>query len=102
MNGSIDILKQMGYTKELKDGLCFPDDVPKPDVDRVKDLAADLFLAKIETDDLINDRHPYFLIERFVPEQNRMEASSAMNQPTLTKLVRLLQVIFNNYLPKAK
>ena len=62
VQGSHDILKQMGYTKPVTDGLSFPDDVTVPDVERIKVLAGELFLAKYEVDELIHDRHPYLHI----------------------------------------
>jgi len=62
VTGSYDVLIQMGYTKKVPDGLSFPEDILHPDTGKVKILAADLFLAKYEVDELVHDRHPYLEI----------------------------------------
>lgn len=83
ISGSIDILKKLGYTKQLKDGLSFPDDISEPDVERVKQIAADLYLAKVETDDMIQNRHPYLIIEPYKREGS--STPSGVSQNTIKK-----------------
>ncbi|XP_031570397.1 E3 ubiquitin-protein ligase RNF31-like [Actinia tenebrosa] len=82
INGSVEILMKMGYTKRLKDGLSFPDDINEPDIVRVKEIAADLYLAKIETDDLIQNRHPYYVIASSQREASSGPSKEKIRAPT--------------------
>ena len=66
--GSRDILSQMGYTEDLDDGVSFPANVPEPDVQRLRDLAPDLFFARYEIDAMLTNNHPFYEIEPPVPE----------------------------------
>ena len=67
--GSRDMLKQMGYTHDIVDGVAFPPDVTEPDVNRLKDLAADLFFARYEIDALLVNRHPFYEIVPPIPQE---------------------------------
>ncbi|XP_048577169.1 E3 ubiquitin-protein ligase RNF31 isoform X2 [Nematostella vectensis] len=60
IEGSTDILRQMGYTANVQDGLSFPDNIIEPNVEKVRELAADLYLARVEIGDLVKGKHPYF------------------------------------------
>ena len=57
--GSRDILFQMGYTENIQDGVSFPEDVKEPNVEMLKDMAADLFLARYEIEALMAQTHLY-------------------------------------------
>ena len=40
MEGSLDILQQMGYTLQTAEGLSFPDDVLEPDIEKIKEVGS--------------------------------------------------------------
>lgn len=45
-----EILKQIGYSEETRDSVCFPVDVGEPDVEMLRKLAAELLMAKYEVE----------------------------------------------------
>ena len=76
--GSRDILSQMGYTEDIDDGVSFPLNVTEPDVQKLRELAPDLFFARYEIDALLVNSHPYYEITPPVPE-------SEVQLPTLLR-----------------
>lgn len=52
MIGARDILKMIGYTEEDSNTLRFPDQVKEPDRDKLCVIAAELLMAKLETEDI--------------------------------------------------
>lgn len=66
--GSRDILSQIGYTQDIADGVAFPASVTEPDVNRLKNLAPDLFFARYEIDALIGDAHPFYELKPKIPQ----------------------------------
>ncbi|XP_074616900.1 E3 ubiquitin-protein ligase RNF31-like isoform X2 [Acropora palmata] len=66
--GSRDILSQIGYTQDIADGVAFPASVTEPDVNRLKNLAPDLFFARYEIDALISDTHPFYELKPKIPQ----------------------------------
>ena len=76
--GSRDILSQMGYTQDIDDGVSFPLNVTEPDVQKLRELAPDLFFARYEIDALLVNSHPYYEIAPPVPE-------SEVQLPTLLR-----------------
>lgn len=61
--GSRDILSQMGYTQDIQGGVAFPPNVDEPDVNRLRNLAPDLFLARYEIDALLVGTHPFYELD---------------------------------------
>ena len=76
--GSRDILSQMGYTQDIDDGVSFPPNVTEPEVQKLRELAPDLFFARYEIDALLVNSHPFYKIEPLVPE-------SEVQLPTLLR-----------------
>ncbi|EDO46475.1 predicted protein, partial [Nematostella vectensis] len=74
IEGSTDILRQMGYTANVQDGLSFPDNIIEPNVEKVRELAADLYLARVEIGDLVKGKHPYFVIIKLQQIQREHES----------------------------
>ena len=66
--GSRDILSQIGYTQDIDDGVSFPSSVIEPDVERLKKLAPDLFIARYEIDALLVNNHPYYELDPMIPQ----------------------------------
>ena len=79
VDGSLDILKEMGYTFEKHDSLSFPDNVLEPDVEKLRKLAADLFLAKFDVDCLYMNKHPHFEVYPPIPS-TETDLSVLMNR----------------------
>ena len=69
MEGSLDILQQMGYTLQTAEGLSFPDDVLEPDIEKIKKLAPDLFLARFDIDALVVNKHPHYEVDPPIPRE---------------------------------
>ena len=58
INGSRSILKQMGYSVEIEDGLSFPASVDLPDNQAVQLVTSDIILLKYELAMFLNNQHP--------------------------------------------
>lgn len=80
--GSRDILSQMGYTRDIADGVAFPDNVREPDVNRLKNLAPDLFFARYEIDALLVNNHPFYELDPLLPrDEVQLPALLRVNFP---------------------
>ena len=58
----------MGYTQDIADGVAFPPNVTEPDVNRLRNLAPDLFFARYEIDALLVNNHPFYEMVPPVPQ----------------------------------
>ena len=64
-------MKLMGYTKDIKDGLSFPDD-GKTDSVKLTNMLADIILGKQELNLYLTGSHPHcYCIDKLLP-QNTM------------------------------
>ena len=59
----------MGYTLQTAEGLSFPDDVLEPDIEKIKKLAPDLFLARFDIDALVVNKHPHYEVDPPIPRE---------------------------------
>ena len=53
------MLKLLGYTEIVEDGVCFPDHMQAPDTNTVAVVTADLILAKAEIEAFTRKSHPH-------------------------------------------
>lgn len=51
--GGREVLCLYGYTRQLPDGLSFPDDVAEPNVARVAEVAVEVMMLRTELDMLV-------------------------------------------------
>lgn len=73
IQGGRDLMKVMGYTKDIKDGLSFPDD-GKTDPDQLISMLADILLGKQEVNLYLTGSHPHSRhIDRLLPQNTIIE-----------------------------
>lgn len=61
-------MKMMGYTKDIKDGLAFPDD-GKTDPEVLTQMLADILLGKQELQYFLTGSHPHSqFIDKLLPK----------------------------------
>ncbi|KAM9839498.1 E3 ubiquitin-protein ligase RNF31-like isoform 1-T2 [Aulostomus maculatus] len=59
IKGGRRVLYLYGYTNQQTDGLSFPDDVTKPDTDKVAAVTLEVMTLRLEIDMLIKGTHPH-------------------------------------------
>ncbi|XP_077982621.1 uncharacterized protein LOC144437543 isoform X2 [Glandiceps talaboti] len=57
VDGSREILKLLGYTQEIEDGLAYPDEIEEPNLEDVTKISADIIIARCEVDAVMNNTH---------------------------------------------
>ena len=56
MIGARDILEKMGYSETLPTAIKFPDHVKEPDREKLRVIAAELLMGKLEAQGLLQDQ----------------------------------------------
>ncbi|XP_067651043.1 E3 ubiquitin-protein ligase RNF31-like isoform X2 [Haliotis asinina] len=67
LRGGRDLMKLMGYTQEIEDGLFFPEP-EEPNLDQTANMVADIILAKKQMEMYLSGVHPNQTeVEKFIP-----------------------------------
>ena len=71
MKGARDILKLIGYANQTETAVKFADEQHEPNRDKLVEIAAEILLAKVETEELIGKPH---LLQRYLimPQQSNV------------------------------
>lgn len=73
IQGGRDLMKMMGYTKDIKDGLAFPDN-GKTDPVKLTNMLADIILGKQELNLYLTGSHPHcHYVDRLLPQNTIIE-----------------------------
>lgn len=84
MKGARDILKLIGYTIQTETAVKFPDEQLEPDRNRLVEVAAEILLAKMETEELINNRQ---LLQKYATMQSSVGFLARATPPQSADLV---------------
>ncbi|XP_063439379.1 uncharacterized protein LOC134720797 [Mytilus trossulus] len=80
IQGGRELMKMMGYTKDIKDGLAFPDD-GKTDPEVLTQMLADILLGKQELQLFLTGSHPHSqFIDKLLPQNTLIELKRFRNK----------------------
>ena len=88
MIGAREILREMGYTETGEDHIRFPDEVEDPHRAKLLVISAELLMAKLEVEDLLNIETLCVISDRIAQEIiNRAMVSSSLKQRNVVGVI---------------
>lgn len=90
VKGGRSVLHLYGYTNQQTDGLSFPDDVNKPDVEKVAAVTVEVMTLRTEVDMIVKGTHPHTELFKdivpFVVQEQDKVLSDAVVIPQMKEL----------------
>ena len=104
MEGSISILRKVGYTEDGENSLQFPEDVQEPNKEKLFSIAAELLMAKLEVETmqknpppLVAMQQPHRDLQQQYQQQQQQEYQSQIPHTNIQEENRALTGIPDQY-----